>query len=215
MIKIAIADDHQIFIDGIKALLQNEDDYNVVLEANDGQELLDKLKDSEIDIVLMDISMPKLDGIDTINIMRKDFPDHKVIVLTMHRDIKYIENLLKIGVEGYLLKNCGKDELKDAIDSTLEGKSYYSQDISSAYMEHINNRPKEEDIDVKLTKREKEILGLIAEDFTSNEIAEKLFISIYTVEAHRKNLLNKFKVRSSVGLVKSAVEHNLLGQEGK
>tara|TARA_R110002096_G_scaffold126532_3_gene273602 strand:- start:26702 stop:27343 length:642 start_codon:yes stop_codon:yes gene_type:complete len=212
MIKIIIADDHQIFIDGLKALLSEIEDFEIIKEAPNGKVLLEILEDQLPDVILLDMNMPKIDGLEATKIISEKYPSIKILMLTMFGTVDYIQKLIKAGAQGYLLKNTGKAELELAIRSLVKGENYYSQEVSNRIMEGLQKRQKQ-DKDyqiVELTDREKEVLILIAEELTTNEIADKLFISKHTVETHRKNLISKLNVRNVNGLVKYAFQQGLV-----
>lgn len=212
MIKIIIADDHQIFIDGLKALLSEIEDFEIIKEAPNGKVLLEILEDQLPDVILLDMNMPEIDGLEATKIISEKYSSIKILMLTMFGTVDYIQKLIKAGAQGYLLKNTGKAELELAIRSLIKGENYYSQEVSNRIMEGLQKRQKQ-DKDyqiVELTDREKEVLILIAEELTTNEIADKLFISKHTVETHRKNLISKLNVRNVNGLVKYAVQQGLV-----
>jgi two-component system, NarL family, nitrate/nitrite response regulator NarL len=212
MISVIIVDDHQMFIDGIKGLIQSMPDIRVVGEANNGIDLIDVLADTKADAILMDMSMPKMNGLEATKHVIKHYPDIKVLMLTMHDSRNHIEKLLKAGASGYVLKNTGIEELQQAIETVVSGKTYYSPEVTQRIMEGFQQKKKLDSVygDVDITDREKEVLALIAQEFTTAEIAEKLFISPHTVESHRKNLISKLGVRSAAGLVKYAVQIGLV-----
>lgn len=208
MIKLLIADDHRLFRDGINSFFTKEDDITTVGEAGDGQEVLDFLKRNEVDVLVMDISMPNLDGIQAAERVKKMYPSVKIIMLTMHDTSNYIRKLLTIGVDGYLLKTTTKAELMNAIHKVVTGEKIYGNDVQHAFINSFNSNVISDEI--KLTKREKEILLLICEELSTAEIADQLFISVYTVESHRKNLFAKTGAKNVVGLVKFAIENKFL-----
>jgi two-component system, NarL family, nitrate/nitrite response regulator NarL len=212
MIKIMIADDHQMFIDGIKALLKTEKDIEVVGEALNGKALLAVLDKSTPDIVLMDINMPEMDGIEATKELAANFPHIKVIMLSMHANTEFVVGLIESGASGYILKNTGKKELTHAIRSVHSGSPYFSEEITASIMSSFKNpeRTVRNAEMEKLTEREKDVLKLIASEFSTKEIADKLFISTNTVETHRKNLFSKLKVKNLAGLVKYALQTGLI-----
>lgn len=210
MIKIAIADDHQMMIDGIKSLLKQEKNMTVIGEALNGEELLKVIEKKKADVVLMDVRMPVMDGIEATQLITQRFPDVKVLMLTMYNSREYIEKLIKSGAAGYILKNTGKQELISAIETIYRGEHYYSREVTERFMESFQKQKKVySDIPIELTGREKDVLKLIAQEFTTQEIADKLFISHHTVETHRKNLISKLNVRNTAGLVKYAIQNDL------
>ncbi|HYV94363.1 MAG TPA: response regulator transcription factor [Chitinophagales bacterium] len=210
MISIVIADDHQMFIDGIKVLLQQEPDIAVVGQALNGKELVDLLDKQSADIILMDINMPVIDGMEATKIIRKKYPAIKVLMLTMYNSRQYITSMIAAGANGYILKNTGKEELTKAIEAIYRGDTYYSQEVTNRVMESFRKKDIHLESNPELTPREKEVLILLAEEFTASEVGDKLNISRSTVEAHRKNMLSKFNVRTTVGLVKVAIERGLI-----
>ena len=211
MIKVIVVDDHQIFIDGLKALIDGFEDIEIVSEANDGVDLIDRLTKIKADIILMDINMPRMNGIEATKLVLDKYPEIKVLMLTMHDSKEYIEKLLKAGAHGYILKNTGKEELYEAISTIVKGDNFYSAAVTKSIMDSMQKKKAvtKKLNNIELTSREKEVLVLIAQEFTTNEIAEKLFISHHTVESHRKNLISKLQVRGVSGLVKYAIQSGL------
>ena len=212
-INVLVADDHQIIRDGIKALLNNIPGIHITCEASNGLEAIEILRNNSIDLVLMDITMPKLNGVEATKVIAEKFPAVKVLTLTMHDEESHIVKMLKVGAKGYILKTTGKRELAEAIKTVASGESYFSKEASSKIMEHFmkdKGGQKEGTVGRDLTKREIEVLRLIAEENTNSEIAEKLFLSPRTVDTHRRNLLQKLHVKNTAGLVKYAVEHHLV-----
>lgn len=212
MIKIIIADDHQLFIEGIQSLIQSIKHMEVVAEVANGKELLEKLETTSCDIILMDINMPEMDGIEATKQVRSAYPDIKVLMLTMFSNKEYIEKLLRVGAHGYILKNTGMEELREAIETLVEGNSYFSKEVMERIMEGLQKKKLAEKNThlIELTEREIEVLKLIVQECTTAEIAEKLFISTHTVETHRKNLISKLQVRNVAGLVKYALQNGLV-----
>ncbi len=215
-INILLVDDHKIIRDGIKALLKGVPDVEVVSEAEDGQMALDILASkNNIDLVLMDINMPNLNGVEATTFIVKNHGGVKVMALTMHDDDAHIIHMLKAGAVGYMFKTIGKVELTHAIRSVSQGDTYFAKEASQKIMEHFMQKNKGAKVTrteynmSSLTKREKEVLQLIAEEFTNHEIAEKLFLSARTVDTHRRNLLQKLGVKNTAGLVKAAIKSGL------
>ncbi len=208
-IRIMLVDDHQIIIDGLKALLENVDSVRILTSAVNGREALDKLKIIEVDVVLIDIDMPVLNGFDTMQEIKKYYPDIKVIILSMHCESAMVKDLIDAGADGYLLKNSSKDELVSAINKVSNGGRYFSTDVTMSLVD----QPKKQEInekDLNLTSREIEILKLIAEGYTNKEIGKKLFISHRTVDTHRTNLMKKIEVKNLAGLVNYAIKRGFL-----
>jgi two-component system nitrate/nitrite response regulator NarL len=212
MIRIMIADDHQMFIDGIKSLLATQKQVKVVAEAHNGHEVLELLEKDQPDLILMDVNMLGMDGIEATRQVRKQYPAIKVLMLTMFNTRDYIEKVLKAGADGYILKNTGKEELSTAIEKVMKGESYFSREVTERIMEGLQKKKTAENdpMMVELTEREKEVLKLIVKELTTQEIADQLFISFNTVETHRKNLISKLQVRNIAGLVKYAIQQGLV-----
>ena len=212
MIKVLIADDHKVLIDGIKSILNSENEINVVADASNGQEVLDLLKEVEVDVILLDINMPILDGLDTCKLVHKKYPEIRILALTMYGEGSFISGMLKNGASGYMLKNSNKHEMIDAIRTVYSGENYYSKEVTQNLISRmmpgktVSTNP----LLPRITRREKEILKLIVDEHTTQEISEKLFISLSTVETHRANLLSKLNVRNTAGLVRVAIEKGLV-----
>lgn len=210
MINLIIADDHNMFLEGLISLLRNVPDVTVIAKAVNGKELINLLDKSKADIVLLDISMPEMDGIEVTKIIKKKYPELKIIILTTHSNSHIIAKLNRLGVNGYLLKNAEKDELLYAIRKVTSGESYYSKEVTEIQKDFDSNLKKNLSSTTELSNREKEILMLIAKQLTAAEIAEKTFISLNTVNTHKRNLLSKLNVKNTAGLVKHAIELGLL-----
>lgn len=208
MINIAIADDHTMFCDGIKSILESTDEYSVVKIVENGQLLLDFLSQNEVDIVLMDINMTVVNGVEASRKVLKLYPKIKIIVLSMYKKPVVIKELLELGVHAYVLKDAEKGELVRAINKVMLGEKYYDSRVKDAFLEQFLSPNKM--VNIQLTPREKEILILICDSFTSQQIADKLFISSNTVETHRKNLLSKTAANNTAGLVKYAYENQII-----
>jgi DNA-binding NarL/FixJ family response regulator len=211
-VKIALADDHKIVRDGIKTLLESQPEIDVVAEASDGNEILEKVEDNLVDLVIMDISMPDKDGIRATKELKVKHPNLKVLALTMSNDDLHIRQMIQAGASGYIMKSAGRKELKNAIETIMNGQHYFSDEATqSIMMDLVKGKGKSTTMDaVHITDRELEILELIVQEYTNQEIAEKLYISSRTVDAHRRNLLQKTGARNTAGLVKYAFQHNLI-----
>lgn len=216
-VKVLLADDHKIVRDGIKLMLETQIGIDVIAEANNGREALQKLNNSVIDIVVMDINMPEMDGITATKEIKSIYPDVKVLALTMSNDDLHIRQMIQAGASGYIMKSAGRAELKDAINSVMNGKHYFSDEAThSIMMDLVKGKGKPSSPDaVHITDRELEILELIIQEFTNQEIAEQLFISSRTVDAHRRNLLQKTGARNTAGLVRYAFQNNIISPPGK
>lgn len=212
-IRLAIADDHDLFREGIHSIVQKMEGIEMVLQAASGLELVSGLKDIAVDVILMDLQMPDMDGIETTKKVREVHPEIKIIILTMHNEERMITYLMESGANGYLLKNTKKDELALAIQNTHEKGFYFNDHVSKALLSGLKSRnPSKPSFNLAqtLSSREIEVLELICQEFTSQEIADKLFISHRTVEGHRKRLMDKFNVKNTTGLVIKAFKENLI-----
>ena len=209
---ILIADDHKMFRDGIKAILTKEKDFRVVADVNGIDSILEALEGNHIDIILMDIDMGKSNGIDAAIKVRNLYPEIKILALSMHGEHNYVIKMLEAGASGYILKNAGKDEMINAIKSVAAGDSYFSKEVSNQLLEHLNiiGTGSDKSENIPLTNRELEILKMIAQEYSNSEIADMLFISIRTVDTHRRNLIEKLGVKNTAGLVKYAIKKGLV-----
>lgn len=204
-ITVAIVDDHQLFRSGLQFILGNEPDIDVIIEASNGKLFLSYLDNLKPDVVLMDINMPEMDGIETSKRAIEKYPDLNILVLSMYSDIDYYNTMIDIGVKGFILKDIENKELANAIRKIHNGGNYFSQEL---LLRLIKNKPDENQIE--LTKREKEVLELICQGYSNQEISEKLFISQRTVERHRSSLLNKTNSKNSISLVIYSIKNNLV-----
>jgi DNA-binding NarL/FixJ family response regulator len=208
MIKVLLADDHQIVLDGLKVLLQEESHIDLVGEANTGKQALQIMETKPVDIAVLDVEMPEMDGIDTSIAIQNQFPNTKILILTMYNDQAFIRKLIEIGASGYILKNKGKEELVEAINDISEGKTYFGREVTNTLISGIQtivkNKPEK---DVPLTKREVDVIKLIADGKSTPQIADELFIAHSTVETHRRNLIDKTGVPNSKLLMKWAIKH--------
>jgi DNA-binding NarL/FixJ family response regulator len=207
--KVIIVDDHKMFRSGLRFLLSNIPNVTVIGEASNGKEFLDMAENETIDIALMDINMPEMNGIDATRIAMEKYPNLKVIVLSMHGEEEYYDQMLDAGVKGFLLKNSDADELIAAIEAVIAGKSYFSQELLVDILDQKRLQKLRTDA-VKLSTRELEVLKLICDGFSNAEIAEQLFISHRTVDRHRANLLSKTGCKNSTSLVMYAVKNKIV-----
>jgi DNA-binding NarL/FixJ family response regulator len=207
-----IVDDHQVILDSLKLLFKTIENIEVVSTLNDSRNVLSFLDNQAVDIIISDLHMPYFSGIDLCLKLKNKYSKTKIILLTMAEDALHIREALRAGVHGYVLKKASKEELEKAIVQVMAGKKYYSEavieELASSPDDDLNNN-KAENIE-KLTSREIEILKLITMEYSTSEIAEKLFISIPTVESHRGNLMKKLQVKSAIGMVKYALKHGLV-----
>lgn len=214
--RLVIVEDHKILRQGLCSLLSASADLDVVGEAGDGMDAIRTIKETEPDLVLLDINMPKMDGISVIREIKQYCPDTRILALTMHRSEQYILQVFKSGGDGYCLKSSGQEELMTAINAVLSGKHYVSPEISGIVLEgYLENRRtvKEESSFESLTQREKEVLKLVAEAHQNTEIADYLCISPKTVEKHRANIMRKLDLHSAAALTAYAIENGLVIKE--
>ena len=212
MIRVFITDDHEIYLEGLALLLSKQEGIEVIGTAASGKELLGQVQGMQADVLLLDVYLPDMGEEEVLQQIRALRPDLKIIYLTLLRGTRYVHKLSKYNIQGYILKNASLDELISAINTVRDGGSYYSKDI------HIGDRDEDfrntvtiedKQIDEILSRRELEVLRLICKEYSNAEIADKLFLSVSTVETHRKNLIAKLGVNNTVGLVKFALRNNL------
>jgi DNA-binding NarL/FixJ family response regulator len=213
MTRLLLVDDHQIILDSLSLLFSSIPNIEIAGIVNESRKVKTFLENNEVDIVITDLNMPQMSGIDLTLQIKEFFPKVKVLLLTMVEDAPHIREAIKAGVNGYVLKKAGKDELEKAILSIIAGKKYYSE----AVIDELAATKDEEDLNeaqpetmLHLTSREIEILKLVAQELPSNKIGEMLFISMATVETHRRNLMQKLGSKTSIGLVKYAIKHGLI-----
>ncbi len=214
MIKVIITEDHIILRQGLRLLLEQSEEIEVIGEASNGIELLDMLIHTPADVVLMDINMPMMDGFEATQQISLHFPETKVIALSMLNNVPFVQKMLDSGASGYLLKTTGKDELHAAIKLVAGGNTYISADLSVEMLNKALN-PKEKAGErqadqIGLSKREVEVLALIAEGYTNANIADKLFTSKRTIETHRQNILEKTQAKNTANLIKYAFEKKII-----
>jgi len=211
MINVLIADDHQLLIDGIRSTLAGVDDISIVASVNNGYQVLEQLDAGlQVDVILMDINMPKLDGLGCTKMVKKKYPDMKIVALSQYDEKRFVKQMLKNGAMGYILKDSDKDTLLAAIRTVYKGTTYFCERLS---MRLINAELKMQDtrsLFPNLTDRELEILRLIGKEFSTQEIADMLFLSSHTIESHRANLMNKAGVKNTAGLIRWATENDFL-----
>lgn len=208
---IIIADDHSMFLDGLTSILAEQETIKISLTAKTGTQVLKYLRintHENIDLVITDINMPEMDGVALNAAIKSEFPKIKTLVVSMLEDAKKIKILTEANVNGYISKNAEKAELLKAITTILEGQNYFSPRIKQVLMEAMFSEKSKPEI--SLSKRETEVLKLIAQEFTTQEIADQLFLSKHTIESYRKNLISKLGVRNLAGLTRYAVEKGML-----
>ncbi len=210
--RIILADDHRLFRAGLESLIAKESDLTVVAQANDGKELIKILRQTPCDLVVLDLSMPYMDGVETIQRVRKAYPKVKILVLTMQKDYQHLKHAMAGGANGYIVKEDAYEQLLLAIKLVLKGKKYISPSMSAIVTDRFIRSSDDTggpSLEI-LTKREKEILRLIANGLANKNIAAKLRISIRTVEAHRANLTDKLGIKNTASLVKYAIAKGLV-----
>lgn len=214
MIKVALVENHNIVRSGVRVLLEKENAVTVVMEASNGHEFLEEIeKEGSIDVVVADMNMPVMDGIDLVCKLREAYPSVKVIILSMLDQESYVSQAMNEGAQGYLLKNVSRDELIFAIKHVAAGGKYICNEISLKILAKYTQSmqpPSQRTIDVNLSRRETEVLLLIAEGYTNTEIAGKLFTSRRTIEGHRKNLIDKTGARNTAALIRFAIQNGIL-----
>jgi len=202
MIQVLIADDHQVLLDGLVAIVDKVDDISVVATANNGKDVLDLLSQHQVDVVMLDINMPILNGVETCKKINAKYPDIKVIAISMHKKQSFINRMIQHGAKGYILKDDTGDHIIAGIRAVVDGGRYFSPRISDIVL----GGQKESKTVLEISPREIEVLRLISEGMTNQEVANKLFLSPHTTESHRRNLLEKLGARNTADLVRLGLE---------
>jgi two-component system response regulator NreC len=218
-IRILLADDHTLIRTGIATLLRTNKDFEIVGEAEDGEQAVEKTKQLHPDVLIIDLSMPKLSGIEATRIIKTNYPDVNVLVLTMHESEEFVYQILKSGAVGYVLKSAGKEELSAAIRTVVRGERFFSSRVSEimteGYLRRVETTGQQAKSDtMMLTRREKEILTLVVKGLTNQQIADQLNISPRTVDTHRTNIMQKLGIHEVANLVRYAIEHGIAPAEG-
>jgi DNA-binding NarL/FixJ family response regulator len=212
-IKIIIADDYKIFRDGLKVSLSQDEDFEIIAEADNGEDLIASIEKSKPDVIIMDLKMPIMDGMEATQIIRKKYSDIKILVVSMYDDDKFIIHLMEIGANGYLLKNADPAEILKAIHSVFENGYYFNDIVNKALLKKLvlkgNIKPSFNQ-NVELTERELEVLKLVCEEKTATEIGKEIFLSPRSVEGIRQRLIEKIGVRNTAGLVMFAVKNSIV-----
>jgi len=212
-LKVMIADDHALFRKGMVSIIRDFDGIEITGEASNGKELLQIMEISQPDVVLLDLKMPEMDGMEANQAIQKNFPDVKVVVLSMYDDDKFIIHLIEMGANGYLLKNADPEEVEEAILAVQENGFYFNNHVSKVMLKGLINKkkikPSFNDV-VELTARELQVLRLICKENTNTEIAEQLFLSARTIDGYRNKLLTKIGARNTAGIVMYAVKNGLI-----
>ena len=220
-IRIILADDHNIVRAGLRSLLEKTCNISIIAEASNGREALELIRKHKPNIVLLDIAMPELNGLEVTQSIVKEFPEIGIIILSMHKSEEYVLQALRFGASGYLLKDTAANELELAINAVMKGEKYLAPFVSKSVIENLLTRIDIKDSKVeinklhleKLTSRQREILQLIAEGNSTKEIAFKLNVSIKTVEAHRKQLMDRLHIYDIAGLVRYAIKIGIISNE--
>ena len=210
-IKIIIVDDHQLVTDCISLFLKDSEEVEVIGVAHSGQEALKLLKEQRPHVILLDISMPEMTGIEATEIIKKQYSEIKVLILSMHSDYNNISDAIDAGADGYVPKDVASEELVDAITTVNNNKNYFHTSISDEIIKnYATKRKKSSTLLPQLTKRELEVLKLFAEGYNNNEIADKLFLSVRTIESHKNHILQKTNMKNSVELIKFAIKNKII-----
>jgi DNA-binding NarL/FixJ family response regulator len=215
--KVVIVEDHRLFREGLKSMLADKSEFEVVGEAGDGVEAITCIRRRKPNLVLLDLSMPKMNGISVMREIKSQFSEIKILALTIHESDQYVLEAFEAGADGYCLKDAGRNELMVAVSSVLDGKTYISPTISDNVMEgYLTGRKKLKSKTSwdTITPREREVLKLLAEGYQNKEIAEMLHISVKTVEKHRANIMTKLDLHNAAALTAYAIEHGLVAKEG-
>jgi DNA-binding NarL/FixJ family response regulator len=209
MITLGIVDDHSLIISGLAHMLSDQPDYPIMFTATDGKQLMSELEHEVPDVLLLDIELPDANGIELCTAVLKKYPTLHIIALTNHDEVVYVRKMMRNGAKGYLLKGTDKTNLLTAIDTVARGEQFLDRQIERAILQQTISG-KRTSVEVKLTKRENEILALVANEYSNQEIADKLFLSVRTVESHRHSLNHKLNIKNSAGLVKEAYLRGLI-----
>ncbi|MFY0674583.1 MAG: response regulator transcription factor [Bacteroidia bacterium] len=213
MVRLAIADDHQLVLDGLKALISDIADFELVAEGNNGKDICLIAENFDLDLALIDIDMPIMNGMQATEILKKKHPEIKVLVLTMHNEKGIIQKVLEVGADGYLLKNTNQQELVGAIRKVIAGEKYFSSEVTMSLATPGQGAKvilQNQELDTSLTERETEILKLVAQGYSNKEIGDTLFISHRTVDTHRTNLMRKLDAKNIAGLIRYAMRTGLI-----
>ena len=210
-ITILIADDHQLFREGLVNLINGNNGMEIIGQAENGRQVVDMASEMDPDVILMDIGMPEINGIEATRILKKNRPGMKIIALSMHSDKQYIKGMLEIGASGYLLKNSTVDQTIEAIRTVYKGKKYLSSTITEALINNYLGKDRRNGFDAgELTNREFQVLKMYAEGKETREIAKLLFLSVKTVGTHRQNICEKLSIRNTADMVKYAIKHEII-----
>ncbi|RED95261.1 response regulator [Marinoscillum furvescens] len=210
MIQALLVEDHDLFAEGMKSMFQPEDGITIVAHTKNGHETPSLLEEHQIDVILMDIDMPILDGVTTLKMIKKRGFDHPTLMLTMHQSMRFVKEALEKGAQGYILKDASKPELIEAIRTVSARKNYFHPKVNEQVFDYFRNRGKSQSGLNELSEREKEIIKCLAEGMNSKAIANALCISEHTVKTHRRNIMHKMHVNTSAELVRQAMEQGII-----
>ncbi len=209
-IRLGIIDDHAVVVDGLKVMLSSFAQLEVVYSSQNGNDVMNDLHSTNVDVLLMDIQMPDINGIDLCKQVVRSFPGIRVIAFSSFDDSNYVKQIIRSGAKGYLLKNTDKLTILNAIETVMQGESFMDETIKKILLQESLTGQRRSIFEVPLTKREKEILRMVANGLSNQEVADKLFISLRTVETHRLNINQKLDVKNTAGLVKEAMKRGLI-----
>lgn len=210
MIKILVVDDHHLFAEGLKSMFRPEDGISVVAVTENGHEVPSILESQQIDAILLDIDMPIIDGLGTMELLKSKGFDTPILMLTMHQSMKYIKSALEKGAQGYILKDASRKDLVEAVTNTSQRKNYFHPKINEQVFDYFRGKSTTKADSQNLSEREKEIIECLADGMNTKAISESLFISEHTVKTHRKNIMHKLRVKTSAELVKLAIEKGII-----
>lgn len=210
--KIIIADDHEIILDGLKSMLETETDIEILATANNGIDLISLIEEvEEIDLLVLDINMPGKDGIEVTKEIKMKYPEIKILILSMYKRSEFVQQLISMGADGYILKNAGKQMLLEAINTLVEGGSYFDEEVLKTIDKTSSQDRFTKDMEVvDLSQREKEVIQLIVSEKSTTEIADILCLSKHTIDSHRKSILNKLDVKNVAGIFRYALQSGLV-----
>lgn len=209
-IKVLIVDDHQLFREGLTNLIGGSDEIDIIAQAENARQAIEMTSKLNPEVIIMDIGLPEINGIEATKILIKKHPDIKIIALSMHSDKHYIKGMLEAGASGYLLKNSTHTQVMDAVKSVYNGKKYLSSAITEVLIDNYLGKDEPSSEESILTQRESEILKMIAEGISTRDIAKKLFVSVKTIGTHKQNILEKLNLKSTTDLVKFAIKHEII-----
>lgn len=212
MIKVLLVDDHHLFAQGVKSMFETVDGIAVVRMTTNGNEVPSILQEETVDVLLLDMSMPLLDGIGVMNLLKKEVIDIPILILTMHQDIKHIRRALEMGAQGYILKDASKNELVEAIKKVSQRENYFHPKINNQIFDYLRGDQGTDETDLisQLSEREIEIIGCLAKGMNARAVGEALFISEHTVKTHRRNIMHKLGMKNTAELITFSIENEII-----